>query len=225
VTRVLAKLDACGLTEYVVTGSLALEAALRCAAGQQARLNDIDIVVPRYDDIPSGIGTAFLVRHVHPRRPKGKLLMQLVDPDEAVRIDIFTPNGATMARCRPAYIADFTIKIVSAEDMASRITSELRSITRGEAVRRKCAVDFGRIIAIVDQSLVESVWPEHRGINDLETFAGAVEAIQTALLVGNGRFIDSIYSRAPGMECPHCENKAPFQLTDPRVILAILGYC
>jgi hypothetical protein len=60
VSRVLKKLNSGGLTDYALTGGLALEASLGSSSGRPRPLNDIDIVVSGFADIPSSLGEAFL---------------------------------------------------------------------------------------------------------------------------------------------------------------------
>ena len=103
VSRVLEKFAVRNLRRFALTGSLALETqwiALGHAPHRRA-LNDLDIVVESFTSIPDTLAQDFLVRHIHPKAPQGKMLIQLVDPEEAVRIDVFRAYGATMARSQP----------------------------------------------------------------------------------------------------------------------------
>lgn len=39
----------------------------------------------------------FTFSHIHPLDPPGKMLLQAIDPDSAVRIDVFRAYGETIA--------------------------------------------------------------------------------------------------------------------------------
>src|ERR1700674_4416811 len=89
VCRALEKLLLHGLHEFALTGSLATEIQLSLAeaAPRLRRMNDIDIVVRSFDSIPQTIANGFLFRHIHPKAAPGQTLMQLVDPEQTVRVD------------------------------------------------------------------------------------------------------------------------------------------
>jgi hypothetical protein len=57
---------------------------------------------PRYPPlgarIPETLRSDFLFRHIHPFDPPGKIMLQLIDPDTALRIDVFRACGQTMSR-------------------------------------------------------------------------------------------------------------------------------
>ena len=103
VCRVLAKFALRDLRECALMGSLALETHLISMGRKRdvRALNDVDIVVESFASIPDALAKEFLIRHIHPKVPEGKMLIQLVDPDESLRIDIFRGYGATMARSQP----------------------------------------------------------------------------------------------------------------------------
>ena len=105
VCRVLEKFAIHDLRKFALTGSLALETHL-IGLGHLPRartLNDVDIVVESIASIPETLAKVFLVRHIHPQVPEGKMLIQLVDPDTALRIDAFRAYGATMVRSESAF--------------------------------------------------------------------------------------------------------------------------
>jgi hypothetical protein len=80
--RVLDKLAAHGL-DAAITGGVAIEAHLG-AAGQPRddwTLNDLDLVVPDLSAIPRAIPESFLVRHIHPNAPPGRMLIQILLDD------------------------------------------------------------------------------------------------------------------------------------------------
>ena len=93
------------LSEYgfrvgALTGGVALEARL-VANGhtpQRRLLNDLDFVVEGFASIPSTLADRFLVHHIHADAPPGKIPLQLIDRDRALRIDLFRTLGATLSR-------------------------------------------------------------------------------------------------------------------------------
>nr|QCL09343.1 hypothetical protein pC5.7c_476 [Rhizobium rhizogenes] len=224
VRSVLQKLSACGL-DYAVTGGLALEPSLGLNLGRQRAFNDIDVVVSGYETLPPALGTAFMVSHAHPRRSKGKLAIQLVETIERVRIDVFSACGGTLERARSAQIGDLPIKVISVEDMACRIASEMMSFCRGDTVPPKCVDDHLRAVQAVEPHLVEETWQEQRREIDPTSYSGALTLITKALELNSGTFKKADYSTDIDSVCPHCENAIPFKIAKPEAIFEILGYC
>src|SRR5579864_341253 len=84
--------------DWAITGGLAIELhslRLGCQPSMRA-LNDVDFVVSGFDCIPETLGADFLFRHIHPLDPPGKTILQFIDPDSALRMDVFSAQGATM---------------------------------------------------------------------------------------------------------------------------------
>src|SRR4051812_22473418 len=77
----------------VLTGGIAIGwHLLRNGARQQKkRFNDIDLVVEGLSGLRGSLSGDFLIRHFHPHREQGKILLMLVDEEHRTRIDIFTP--------------------------------------------------------------------------------------------------------------------------------------
>lgn len=224
VLNVLWRLNACGL-DYAVTGGMALEPALGSEIGRRRPFNDIDLVVSGFDALPSALASPFLFSHVHPHRRTGKLAIQLVEPEQRVRIDVFSACGATMQRVKPAMIGDLSIKVVAIEDLACRIASEMMCFSRGETVPPKCAGDHARARQMVDMHIVEKAWQDQRRKIDPPSYAEASVQIDEALNRGSGRLVQPAYSTDTEAVCPHCQDSDRFRVTPPRAILSILGYC
>jgi hypothetical protein len=164
--RVLGKLRYFGLKEFHLTGRVALQLH-RLAAGAPpapCTLNDLDVVVPAFAALPDTLASGFLLRHIHPRAAPGKIVVQLVDARERLRIDLFGPYGATMSRSSSH--GRFSTPVVSAEDLASRIASLLMGLDEGHRVARKYAGDFQWLAGFVDQKKVEIAWQDHRRATD-----------------------------------------------------------
>jgi hypothetical protein len=226
--RVLEKLALHGLHNFALTGSLAIEVNLIAQgnAHHTRDLNDFDIVVESLSSIPAELATSnFLFRHIHPNAPEGKMLLQLVDPDEALRIDVFSPYGATLARTQPARLGNHPIQIVSAEDLASRAASLLMDLERGSPVPIKHAQNFHRLVSVVNDECIENVWREHRKPSDPITFKEASARIRVLVNERKDLLVVPGYSHDPSDVCPKCRVAAPFRLAPPARILSILGYC
>src|SRR4051812_18746784 len=82
---VLGRIAECIGTEFLLTGSAAVEWQIGAASGEVRRrtLNDIDLVAR---EISPGVTEHFLIHHYHPTREKGNILMQLVDPETSMRV-------------------------------------------------------------------------------------------------------------------------------------------
>jgi hypothetical protein len=232
VTRVLENLARHGLRNFAVTGGLAVEAHLdraRDAPVPRVRpLNDIDIVVESFGGIPPALADGFLFRHIHPRVPEGKTLVQLVDAGEALRIDIFRAQGATLARAEPMDSPCGPLAVVALEDLAAREASLLMDLARGFPVPWKHAKDFQRLVqavAAVDPRRIAAVWADHRKNHDPETFQQAAAQIAELTQSRQDLLVVPDYSRDADAACPKCHEIGTFRLAPPRTILAILGYC
>jgi len=91
VSLLLEKLSAYGFRGGALTGSLAIEAHLLSPGRNTERryLNDLDFIVGSFASIPGSLADGFLVHHIHPHAPEGSLLIQLIDREQALRIDLF----------------------------------------------------------------------------------------------------------------------------------------
>jgi len=194
----------------------------RSELGRRRPFNDIDLVVSGFDTLPSTLASAFLISHAHPDRPAGKMAIQLVEPEQRVRIDVFSACGVTLERIRPAMIGDLPVAV---EDLACHIASEMMCFRRGDPVPPKCADDHARARQIVDKNFVEKAWQDQRREIDPPTYAEASVQIDEALKRRRGSLVKSVYSTNTETVCPPCHDSDPFRVTAPKVILSILGYC
>jgi hypothetical protein len=226
--RVLEKLALHGLHNLALTGSLAIEVNLIAQgnAHHTRDLNDLDIVIDSFSSIPAALATGnFLARHIHPNAPEGKMLLQLVDPDEALRIDVFSPYGATLARAQSARLGNHNIQIVSVEDLACRTAFLLMDLERASPVPIKHAHSFHRLLSVVNDERIENVWREHRKSTDPITFQEASARIRVLVNERKDLLIIPTYSQDATAICPKCTETAAFRLAPPARILSILGYC
>jgi hypothetical protein len=225
--RALEKLSLHGLREFALTGGLATEIQLRTAdaAPRLRHLNDIDVVVRSFDSIPQTIAEGFLFRHIHPKAAFGQTLMQLVDPEQAVRIDVFRECGSTMARCRPVEFRSGVTQLVSPEDLAARIARVLLDLDGGAVVSRKHAEDFRRLVSGIDPDVVEISWCEHRRQGIRLRFQEASARISNLLISLEHLLINPEYSQDLNEQCQRCEDVGHFRCAPRMTILSILGYC
>lgn len=226
--HVLHRLRHYGLTQFAITGSLALETSLILRGNPTCHreLNDLDIVVESFDSIPNGLANSgLLVRHIHPRAPEGKIVIQFVDPDDALRIDVFRSYGATLRRSKTVPFGTREIAVVSLEDLTARAASLMLGLQIGSAVPLKHAEDFQRLVHATTPDEVESVWPEHRQQGAPLTFKEAATLIRELVQSRRDLIVTPHYSQDVNAVCPSCVEVESFRLAPPLQIMSILGYC
>jgi hypothetical protein len=226
VCRVLEKFAIHDRRKFALTGSLALETHL-IGLGHVPRaraLNDVDIVVESIASIPEALAKVFLVRHIHPQVPEGKMLIQLVDPDAALRIDVFRAYGATMVRSESAWFGTALIQVVSLEDLAASATSLLMDLERGVAVSRKHAQDFQILAQVINLDYVEAAWRDHRKSTDPSTFEEALTRVHGLVESRRSLLVVPDYSNDADAACPRCVETGSFRPASPMTIMSILGY-
>ena len=223
VTRVLEELKSCGL-KFAVTGRLAIAARLREVGVSVRRkpLSDLDIVVEGWADLPDRLADRYLLNHIHPSAPEGKLLLQLVSPEQRLRIDIFRQYGLTVSRASsPPSVTDFLF--VSVEDLRARVTAHVcSSLGRGFVIDRKHVEAFCALQTVGEPQRLIEAWRDHN-----ETLDGTIqEATATAQ-----RLIEAsphlIVTEQYGLEivpCAKCMPDDRFPLADRELVASILGY-
>ena len=223
----LTKLTIRDFPAFALTGSLALEAHLNWlghGCGIRA-LNDVDIVVESFESIPGCLAETFLFRHIHPKAPEGKTLLQLVDPEAALRIDVFRACGASIARSRQVGFETCSVQLISVEDLAARTASLVMDLELGKEVPLKHARDFERLAGAIEFDRIEIAWKDHRKDSDPETFREAAARIPGLLRSRRDLLVIPEYSQDAHSMCPKCEDTGPFRRESPAKILSILGYC
>jgi hypothetical protein len=227
VAGALAKLCQGTVADVVVTGGVAASAQLKTTmAGDWRPLNDLDIVVESFDAIPPSWADGFLCRHIHPRAPAGKLLLQLVDAEAALRIDVFHAVGSTLARTGMHSIGGVgTARMVSLEDLAARAATMILGLGRGKTVARKHVDDFDCLSATIDRARVEVAWSDHRRLDDPETFGAASARIASLVRTHQQLLVVPEYSQDVDAKCSACKTREPFVAAPATQVYAILGYC
>jgi hypothetical protein len=206
------------LTRYAITGSSALPVNAR-------EPGDVDLVVTSFAELPVALSEAFLCVHVHPGAASGKLLLQLVNPDDRVRVDIFSAAGNTLARTIPGTLEGHSVRFVSREDLAARLARSLMALERNEPVAQKFATGFQTLVDSIERSRIEAVWSDYRADDDPETFDEACNRIAVAIAIHEDLLVEPQYSTDAGIVCLRCDASAGFPVASPREILGLLGYC
>lgn len=217
-SRSLRKLSRHETSRWALTGGLAFELhAIRLGMDARERaLNDLDFVAASFEAIPETLAEDFLFRHIHPHAAPGKTMLQLIDRDQALRIDVFRASPATMRRAA---------ELVSLEDLVARAARLLLDLGSGLEVASKHARDYLRFSDAVDADGVEAAWQDHRKREHPTTFREANAAIQVLIPASAHLLITARFSDNPDEACSVCTPIGAFQLADPKLVLSLLGYC
>lgn len=216
--RVMRRLRRAGLNAFAVTGGVAL--ALQMEPGpERRRLNDLDLVIPCLQAFPPAAEAGLLVNHIHPDAQPGRLLVQLVDPLERLRIDVFGAVGDSLRRAKRL---DSWLSVLAIEDLLARIVRGLLSLDKGE-VPAKLAADFDRLGDQTSLRCVQAAWRDHRPADAPETFADAAALARALIDAHPGRLIVESYVQAR-WRCPRCADGPGFPLASEDRILAAIGY-
>ena len=101
-------------------------AAQRRACGrplERRALNDVDLVVHSFADIPPSLAASLLLNHVHPDAAAGRTLLQLIDEPHRLRTDLFCAFSRTLAPSASIDEVTGTLPSVSVEDLVARTTA------------------------------------------------------------------------------------------------------
>jgi hypothetical protein len=225
--RALAGLRRHDVSSLVLTGGLAVELHLELLRGpaEARRLNDIDLLVDSFSEIPATLSADFLLRHVHPGDPPGKTLLQCVDPQSAVRVDLFRACGGEISRAQAIEVNGKVLRVVALEDLVARSARLCLDLAGEIPVPAKHTRDFVRMLPLVFPGAVEAVWPEHRKPDHPGTFAEVAALLSDLIPLRKDLQIDPLFSQDADATCPRCRPTPEFPLADPHRILRMLGYC
>ena len=225
VSLLLEKLSAYGFRGGALTGSLATEAHLLSQGRNTERrsLNDLDFVVGSFASIPGSLAEGFLVHHIHPHAPEGKMLLQLIDREQAMRIDLFRQFGATLTRTERLKGPTGPVTVISLEDLLARTTAlVVGCLRRGKSVDPKHARAFRRLAGLGEPGRIDAAWRDHRQ-SELESFHQAAQLAHQLLDHHPELAIRERYSAEVSV-CPQCQDNGPFRRACPDVIVQVLGY-
>jgi hypothetical protein len=206
-----------------LTGSLAIAVRLRTRGRpREARpLNDIDFVLGGFADIPESLADRFLLNHVHPAAPEGKMLMQVIDAQRAVRVDLFRARGATLSRSSP--VGADPLDVVSLEDLVARTTAHVYGHLRaGRVIEEKYVRSFLELSPFATELPVEEAWQDHRE-DVASSFAEAATDARSLLALYPELIVAGEYSSVI-VPCERCCDHGRFRRAAPERIVEVLGY-
>ena len=208
-----------------LTGGVAVEAQLRAhgRSFRQRSLNDLDLVVEDFEAIPSALAEDFWVSHVHPLAPQGKLLLQLVDRINAVRVDLFRAFGDTLLRAHSLDGDTSPLVSVAVEDLVARTTAHVcAALGRGRQVDGKHVTTLRRLMGLGDAKALDRAWHDHRldllmPFQDARREAVRLATLRTDLIVAEAHSsIETV--------CERCRPEGRFRPVASDVIVRLLGY-
>jgi len=111
-------------------------------------LNDLDFITDSF-------AHDFLFRHVHPLDPPFKMLVQMVDADQSLRVDVFRARTATIDRAREMDLPPVgRVRVISIMDLAAGMARLVFDLACEVAVPSKYARDFLRAMELVEDPAV-----------------------------------------------------------------------
>jgi len=222
-----AMLRRCGVTEWALTGSVAIDLRMIELESPVALrvLNDLDFATPSFDTVPNTLGTVFLARHLHPFDPPDKLIAQFVSHELALRVDVFRTHPAVMNRARPVQTEFGAIHTLSLVDLIARAARLTLPLAHRQPVLSKHARDFMRLAKVVDLEDAEQAWPEHRRVGHPESFLEAATLLEQVVPRNTDLLMSPTYSQNVSGVCSRCAAVDGLELANPKAILSILGYC
>jgi hypothetical protein len=211
---------------WVLTGGLAVEVH-RLQRGRTAsvrKLGDIDFIADTFDKVPESLADDFMFRHIHPFDPPDKTLLQAVDAESAVRIDIFRAYDAILNRSSDLILPTGIVRLISLEDLIARLARLTLDLTAEKETPAKHALDFLRLMELVDTKAVEAAWRDHRKPAHPATFKETSSLLHAVIATRSYLLITPDYSQDATMVCSRCVNTGRFRLADPTALRAVLGY-
>ena len=223
----LRKLALHEVSRWVLVGGLAVEFHCPRVGSSHAirHLSDIDFVAPAFECIPKTLAREFLFRHIHPFDPPGKTMMQLIDADTSLRIDVFRADGGVMTRAISVEGPSGPLRVISVEDVLAHEARLLLDLDANVPVPAKHARDYVRLAESVKSSNMETAWQDHRKPTHPVTFGETNTLVKRLIATRRNLLISPDYSKDADEICCRCVPTPPFQLTDPKVVLSLLGYC
>ncbi|MEP6850170.1 MAG: hypothetical protein ABI999_15030 [Acidobacteriota bacterium] len=226
--RVLAML-ARHLDERVtVTGSFAVEWQLlrRGVATRGRRLNDIDTVLAKVTGgIGAGIAEDFLINHFHPTREKGNVFIQLVEPETATRVDIFSARSPSVPeRASRTQLGDTDAAVVAIEDLMARLLAIIDIVIENKTIDPKYVRSFTRLLEVGDSIEAAALWSEYKRSGDLPDLGQTWNDVQRKLAENPDLLKPETYSHDVDAVCPWCVDSEAFPVADRSRIFEVLGY-
>jgi hypothetical protein len=227
VAKTLHNLAGHDISRWALTGGIAIELHMHQRGREviSRPLHDIDFMTGSFASIPETLGSKLLLRHVHPHDPPSKNMLQGIDPEMAVRMDVFRAYGGEMERLTPIEISGLALKMASLHDLVARHARLNWDLMEGKPIAPKYARDFLRLIDLITTDEVESIWQEHRKPQSPKSFAETVQQLREVIASRSDLLIPPTYSTDVEEVCQRCHGSEAFPLSDPRLFLSVLGYC
>lgn len=186
------------------------------------RLNDVDLVVEGFASLPPSLAGVFLLSHVHPSAAEGKILLQLIDERQALRIDIFRAFGRSLSRAAMVAAVE-PLQVLAVEDLRARSTAMVHfHLARSRPIDPKYVLALSELAALGDRHVLNAAWKDHR-----QGVAGSFdEAHQHACRLVKSRpdlLVADTYS-ATVDPCDRCRVVGPLRPSPPKRIVEVLGY-
>src|SRR5262249_22969362 len=148
-----------------------------------------------------------------------------VDAESAVRIDVFRAHGAILARSSDLIFPTGVLRLISLEDLIARLARLALDLAAQIETPAKHALDFLRLMELVDPEEVEAAWRDHRKPAHPVTFKETSSLLHAVIATRPDLLITPEYSKDATTVCPRCVNTGRFRLADPGAVRAVLGYC
>jgi hypothetical protein len=186
-------------------------------------VNDVDLVVDRFDAIPAALADRFVLNHIHPHAPEGKTLLQLIDRECALRVDLFRTFGTALSRARVLDDEAGPWPVLAVEDLVARTTAHVCGrLRKGLEIDPKHVRAFTRLTDLGRPAQLAEAWQDHR--QDVPgTLEAATEEAYQLLARHPQRVVSEEYSTVV-TACDRCQDYGPFRLAPPEMIVEILGH-
>jgi len=211
--------------DVALAGSLALAVQMAARGHPQARsFGDIDLIVPSFGGLEDKLAEDFLCAHVHPDVEVGRVLLQLVHPDDGVRIDVFRASLGCLARATRFRFGTGAVSVVSLEDQAAHAAALCMKLDRSGSVVGKHFRDLKLMAPLIEGSAVDPAWREHRSATDPERFEDAIALIRQRADEHPDRLIDPVFATDVAAVCPRCRAERSFRPAPRNQVFQILGF-
>lgn len=140
-------------------------------------------------------------------------------------IDVFRAYEGVVSRAISVDVQSGPLRVISIEDAVAREARLLLDLDASVPVPAKHASDYLRLAELVKSSDVETAWQDHRKLNHPMKFRETAALVKSLIATRRNLLVSPEYSKNVAEICPRCMPTPPFQLTDPNVVLSLLGYC
>jgi hypothetical protein len=152
------------------------------------------------------------------------MLLQFIDPERALRIDLFRAFGATLSRARLLDEQTSPLRVVAVEDLVARTTAHVCGrLRRGRQIDLKHVRAFKRLAGLGRSQQLDEAWQDHCQ-DVLGRLVEARDEAQQLLAEHPERVVSEKYSTVV-TECERCQDYRRFRRARPETIVDILGYC